>query len=139
MKHREPSWDLYRSFLAVLEEGSLSAAARSLGLTQPTLTRHIEGLEASLGCQLFTRSRQGLAATDAALALKPYADTLAAASAAMLREASGLGRAVRGTVRISASQMIGTEVLPATLASLRRRHPKLEIELTLSSTVDDLL
>ncbi len=67
MKTAEPDWSLYRSFLAVLQEGSLSGAARALGLTQPTMARHIEALERAVGFELFTRSQQGLAATEAAL------------------------------------------------------------------------
>ena len=66
MNEIEPDWALYRSFLAVLREGSLSAAAASLKLTQPTLGRHIDSLEATLETPLFTRSRMGLAPTDAA-------------------------------------------------------------------------
>ena len=67
------SWDHYRTLLAVLAEGSLSGAARTLGLTQPTVGRHIEALEADLGASLFTRSVGGLAPTEAALALRPHA------------------------------------------------------------------
>jgi DNA-binding transcriptional LysR family regulator len=139
MNRTEPGWDLYRSFLAVLREGSLSAAARALGLTQPTLARHIGALEAAVGFELFTRSQQGLAATDAALELKPYAESLAATAAALLRTASGQGGAVKGTVRVSASEIVGAEVLPPILASIRETHPALEIELLLSNTVDNLL
>ncbi|HKN29191.1 MAG TPA: LysR family transcriptional regulator [Roseiarcus sp.] len=135
----EPSWDLYRSFLAVLREGSLSAAARALGLTQPTVARHIDGLEAAIRFPLFTRSQQGLAATEAALELQPYAESLAATTAALLRAASGQGRAVGGAVRVSASEVIGAEVLPPILARLREDHPALEIELVLSNAVDNLL
>lgn len=135
----DPDWSLYRSFLAVLQEGSLSSAARALGLTQPTITRHIGALEEAVGLELFTRSRLGLAATDGALALKPYAESLAATTSAMMRVASGHGKTVKGTVRISASEMVGTEILPPILASLRERHPDLEIELVLSNAVDDLL
>ncbi|HUO94025.1 MAG TPA: LysR family transcriptional regulator [Rhizomicrobium sp.] len=134
-----PDWNLYRSFLAVLEEGSLSGAARSLALTQPTLTRHIEALEQAVGFELFTRSRHGLAPTEGALELKPYAETLAATTAAAMRLASGQGRAVRGTVRITASEIMGAEVLPPILKSLREQHPELEIELVLSNVVDNLL
>ena len=92
----EPDWNLYRSFLAVLRERSLSAAARSLNLTQPTLARHIDALDAALGFELFTRSQQGLAPTEAALELAPYAENVAANTAAMLRTASGLGATVKG-------------------------------------------
>jgi DNA-binding transcriptional LysR family regulator len=139
MEHTEPSWDLYRTFLAVLREGSLSGAARALGLTQPTIGRHIEALEQAVGFQLFTRSQRGLAATEAALELRPYAETLSSTAASLLRAASGQGSAVKGTVRVSASEVIGVEVLPPVLAALRERHPELVIELAVSNAVEDLL
>ncbi len=139
MSSSEPAWDLYRTFLAVLEEGSLSGAARALALTQPTIARHIDALEQAVGFALFTRSQRGLEATEAALALKPYAEALAATAAALVREASGQGEAVRGTVRVSASQIIGAEVLPPILAALRERYPQLEIELVLSNEIENLL
>jgi DNA-binding transcriptional LysR family regulator len=139
MNPREPDWSLYRSFLAAVQEGSLSGAARVLGLTQPTIARHIEALEQGIGLELFVRSPQGLSPTEGALALKPYAESLAATAAAMMRAASGQGKAVKGTVRVSASEIVGAEVLPPLFASLRERHPQLEIELVLSNTVDNLL
>ena len=139
MNSAPPSWDLYRSFLAVLEEGSLSGAARALSLTQPTVARHLDALEAALALELFVRSQRGLSPTEAALELKPYAETLAATTAALGRTASGLGSAVKGTVRISASEVIGVEVLPAMLATLRETHPELAVELVLSNAVDNLL
>ena len=135
----DPNWDLYRSFLEVFERGSLSGAARALGLTQPTLGRHIDALEEAIGIALFTRSPSGFIPTDAALALHPYAKTLASTAAALLREATGHGQAVRGTVRISASEVIGIEVLPPILSALRTTYPDLVFELTLSSRVEDLL
>ncbi|NRR32830.1 LysR family transcriptional regulator [Oxalobacteraceae bacterium] len=135
----EANWEWYRSFLGVLEAGSLSAAARALGLTQPTMGRHIDGLEGALGLTLFTRSQNGFAPTEAALQLRPYAETLAATAAALRRVASGQGDGVRGAVRISASEVIGVEVLPPILARLRAQHPALTIELLLSNRVDDLL
>ncbi|NRP73899.1 HTH-type transcriptional regulator CysL [Ensifer psoraleae] len=139
MNKAEPSWDFYRTFLMVLSEGSLSAAARELGLTQPTVGRHVDALEEVLGFPLFTRSPQGLLPTDAALELKPYAEALAATSSALLRAASGQHGAVGGTVRISASEVIGIEVLPPILAELNREYPDLTIELSASDTVEDLL
>lgn len=135
----EPNWAWYRSFLSVLEQGSLSAAARALGLTQPTLGRHIESLESALELTLFTRSVDGLAPTDAALELRPYAAGLADTAAALRRVASSQGSGVRGAVRITASEVIGVEVLPPILAQLRRSHPELTVELVLSNQVDDLL
>lgn len=133
------SWDLYRTFGAVLREGSLSGAARALGITQPSVARHIDALEASLGVSLFVRSARGLSATDAALELKPHADLLASTSAAFLRTAEGRAGEVRGTIRISASEIVGTMHLPPILTGLRVKYPDLVIELVLSNSADDLL
>lgn len=135
----EPSWEWYRSFLQVLDAGSLSAAARAMGLTQPTIGRHIDSLEAALSLKLFRRSFDGFAPTDAALELKPYAAGVAATAAALRRVASSHGAGVRGTVRITASEVVGVEVLPPILAGLRAEHPELIVELVLSNRVDDLL
>jgi DNA-binding transcriptional LysR family regulator len=136
---QEPGWELYRTLLGVLEEGSLSAAARTLGIAQPTVGRHVEALEAALGCALFTRSPQGLRPTEAALALRPHAHALRANAAALLRTAASHGEGVRGTVRISASEVVGVEVLPPVLAALRQRHPALVLELVVSNALADLL
>ena len=133
------SWDLYRTFAAVLREGSLSGAARQLGITQPSVARHIDTLEENLGLSLFVRTARGLSPTDAALELKPHADLLASTSAAFLRTAEGRTGEVRGTVRISASEIVGTVHLPPILANLRLKHPDLTVELVLSNTADDLL
>ncbi|MGH8144280.1 MAG: LysR family transcriptional regulator, partial [Steroidobacteraceae bacterium] len=135
----EPSWELYRSFLAVMREGSLSAAARTLGMTQPSLGRHIRQLEAELGVALFTRSPQGLVPTDLGEELMTHAQTMAAASAALRRAASGSSHEVRGVVRITCSEVIGAEVLPSVLADFRQQHPGIVIELSLSNQTEDLL
>lgn len=136
---REISWDYYRTFLSVLRDGSLSAAARELGITQPTVGRHIGALEDAIGYQLFIRSPHGLVPTDAAIALKPYAENLAATASALMRAASGEVGKIEGAVRISASDVIGVEILPPIIAALQEAHPKLEIELSLSDTIEDLL
>jgi DNA-binding transcriptional LysR family regulator len=133
------SWDHYRTLLAVLAEGSLSGAARALGLTQPTVGRHIEALEADLGAALFTRSVGGLAPTEAALALRPHAEAMAAAAEALVRTASGDAEAVRGVIRVTASDMMGVEVLPPMLARFHEAHPQVVIELALSNRQEDLL
>jgi DNA-binding transcriptional LysR family regulator len=135
----EPSWDFYRSLLAVLEHGSLSAAARELGLTQPTIGRHIEALEQALQRQLFSRSPQGLLPTETALALRPFAEMLASTSAALLRAAAADRDAVTGTVRISASEVIGVEVLPAILVGLQETYPDLTVELSSTDQIEDIL
>ena len=139
MTDTSPSWELYRSFLAVVREGSLSGGARMLGLTQPTVGRHVDALEASLGVGLFTRSQGGLAPTEAALALVPHAEAMAMAAEALQRAASGEAEEDRGTVRVTASEMIGTEVLPPMLARFSEDHPRIAIELVLSNRTDDLI
>jgi DNA-binding transcriptional LysR family regulator len=139
MANGEPAWDLYRSFLAVAGEGSLSAAARALGMTQPSLGRHVRQLETILGVSLFTRSPQGLALTDVGAELAEHARGMAAASAALRRAASGSRQEVRGVVRITCSEVIGGEVLPAMLADLRRQQPGIVVELSLSDAAEDLL
>jgi DNA-binding transcriptional LysR family regulator len=135
----EPDWSLYRAFLAVLGEGSLSGAARSLGLTQPTLGRQIAELEAALGAALFIRSPRGLLPTDSARDIASHAEAMAAAAGAMKRAASGGTSDAAGVVRLTASEIIGAEVLPALLAEFRRVHPAVKIELALSNRVEDLL
>jgi DNA-binding transcriptional LysR family regulator len=135
----DPDWALYRTMLAVLDEGSLSAAARRLGLTQPTVARHIDALEAAVGADLFLRSQRGLEATELALSLRPHAHAMAVAAGALLRTAGGVPGAIAGTVRITVSDVVGVEHLPPILTRLRRNHPALTIELSLSDRVDDLL
>jgi len=132
-------WELYRSYLGVLQAGSLSGAARALGVAQPTVGRHVAALEKSLGLALFTRSQLGLVPTEAALALQPHAEAMSSSAAALKRAAESQGDGVQGTVRVTASEVIGVEVLPPILAQLRREHPGLKVELVLTNHVQDLL
>jgi DNA-binding transcriptional LysR family regulator len=132
-------WDLYRSFLAVARHGSLSAAARALSVTQPTIGRHVDQLEQALDTALFTRSPQGLIGTATALTLVPIAEAMESAAEAITRAASAGAAEDRGTVRITASDIIGAEVLPAILAELADKFPKLVFELSLSNRPEDLL
>jgi len=132
-------WEHYRTFLGVLEHASLSAAARALGLAQPTVGRHVAALEKALGLVLFTRSPSGLLPTDAALELRRHAEAMRSHASALRRAAAGAGSGVAGAVRVSASEIVGTEVLPPLLARLRAEQPRLAIELVLSNRVQDLL
>lgn len=132
-------WELLHTFLGVLREGSLSGAARALGLTQPTIGRHVAALEQALGQPLFTRSSSGLLPTEAALALRGHAEQMETAAAALQRAATARGEEVRGTVRVTASEVIGVEVLAPVFAGLRERHPGVVLELALSSQLQDLL
>ena len=102
----EPDWSHFRAFLAVFTEGSLSAAARRLGLTQPTLGRQIAELERDLGTALFIRSQRGLTPTDAARDMARHAQAMSAASSAMMRTASGGVSDTAGIIRITASDIV---------------------------------
>jgi len=136
---REPDWSLWRSFAAVVAEGSLSGAARALKLSQPTLGRHIEALESDLGISLFERTLTGLRPTTVALRL--YAPVTQAQS--RLAEATILAAGAQaepgGTVRITASTMIANYVLPAILLTARQRHPRIAIEVIPSDSAENLL
>jgi len=133
------NWDLCRSFLAVMSEGNLSRAARTLGLTQPTLGRHIDEIEAALGSALFTRSQQGLAPTDAAFELKPHALAMAAAADALVRSASGNAAEARGVVRVTAPEFLGGEFMPSILTRFHEAYPEVIIELALTNVTENLL
>jgi DNA-binding transcriptional LysR family regulator len=135
----EIGWELYRTYLSVMQQGSLSGAARALGIAQPTVGRHVEALEKALGLPLFTRSQLGLQPTEAALALRPHAEAMNSHAAALQRAASSQGAGIQGTVRITASEMVGVEILPPILARLQDQHPALTVELMLSNTLQDLL
>ena len=139
MATEAPDWHLFQAFLAVVREGSLSRAARVHGTTQPTMGRQVAALEASLGVKLFTRSLDGLSPTEAGLRLIPSAEAMAAAAEAAQRSASGEVDEERGTVRITASDVIGGEVLPSILASFHAVHPRISLELALSNRNEDLL
>lgn len=142
MSHDLPTavdWERQRAFLAVIDTGSLSAAARHLGAAQPTVRRRIEDLEAQLGVALFTRSPSGLAPTALGRELAQHARAMAIAAAYLARAASAEAEAASGVVRITASEVVGMEVLPPILAALREDHPGLVFELALTNRNEDLL
>jgi DNA-binding transcriptional LysR family regulator len=132
-------WALWRSFLAILREGSLSGAARALDVAHPTIRRHLDDLELRLGAPLFVRSPSGLVPTELALSLRDGATTMESAASLLVRTVSADAGAVAGTVRIAASEIIGVEVLPPILAALKTRHTGLSFELSLSNSVEDVL
>ena len=137
--NRDPDWSLWRSFSAVVKHGSLSAAARELGLSQPTLGRHVEALEQALDLPLFDRTLNGLKANEAALRLyEPVSSAeTALAQAAILAE--GAQTEFSGTVRITASTVVSNYVLPALLLPLRERYPAIAIETVPTDSAENLL
>lgn len=131
-------WTLWRSLLAVVEAGTLSGAARALGLTQPTLGRHVDTLEAQLGKRLFLRSASGLTPTPLALHLAEDARRMQHAAAAMTRRAKTAGEET-GVVRIAASEIVGSYVLPPLLPAFHSAAPGIRLELDLAQTQADLV
>lgn len=132
-------WALVRSFVAVLDAGSLTGAARALGAQQPTLSRHIAELEAQLGAPLFERTGRGVTPTAAALAIADAARQMEAGAHGLARAVSGLGQATSGKVRITTSQVAAAWLLPPVLAALQDEEPAIHVELVASNALSNLL
>lgn len=134
-----PDWTLWRSFLATVETGSLSAAAARIGATQPTLSRHIHELEQELGLGLFRRVARGLEPTEAALGLIDDARRMGEAAHALSLKAAGRTEDVAGTVRLAASVVMSNLVLPEILTDLREAEPDIQVEIVASDEAQNLL
>ena len=132
-------WNLIRSFLAVADTGTLLAAAKASRLSQPTIGRHIDELEASIGVTLFVRGRSGMVLTEAGLSLLDDARAMAAEADRFSLRAAGRSADVSGTVRITASDVVATYILPPILAALKSAEPGIDIELVPSNAVANLL
>jgi DNA-binding transcriptional LysR family regulator len=126
------------AFLAVLRSGSLSGAARELGRSQPTVRGQIADLERRLATPLFTRSRTGLTPTARALDLRGRAEAVEAAAEAFARSASGPEGQIVGHVRLTASRVMATHVVPRVMSPMTARYPQLTIELAATDRVEDL-
>ncbi|MEJ8570209.1 LysR family transcriptional regulator [Microbaculum marinum] len=132
-------WSRVPSFLATAEEGSLSGAARVLGISQPTVGRHIAELEASLGVRLFDRTSAGLRITEVGLSLVEHAQAMRDRAESLRRVAEGRAEAIEGSVRITASEMVAVYVLPGILADLHIAEPRIKIDVVASMTPENLL
>ena len=132
-------WTLIRAFLVVAEGGSLSAAARALGQSQPTLGRQIAALESALGAELFQRQPRGLALTPTGASLLPQARAMAQAAGEFALIAAGQSAVLQGSVRVTASLVVSTFVLPPILARLRAEEPRITIDLVPSDATTSLL
>ena len=132
-------WALVKSFLAVLDAGSLMGAARKLQAQQPTLSRHVAELESQLGAPLFERTGRGVTPTAAALAIADAARQMEAGADTLARALAGQREATTGTVRITTSQVAATYLLPRVLAALQAQEPGIAIELVASNALSNLL
>ena len=131
-------WNHIRAFLATVENGSLSAAARALRQTQPTLSRQISLLEEALQLTLFERGTRSMRLTDAGAELLSYVRGMADAATQISRVAAGQSQAIEGTVRITSSDAMAAYALPPCLISLREKYPGISVELFPSNEMSDL-
>jgi len=131
-------WNRARAFLVTAEEGSLSAAARALGLTQPTLGRQVAALEEELGVALFERAGHGLMLTPSGLEMMDHVRAMGQAAGGLSRVASGQSQTAEGLVSITASEILSVYNLPPVLAKLRQAHPGIRIDIVASNELRDL-
>ena len=131
-------WNRARAFLVTVEEGSLSAAARALDMTQPTLGRQVAALERELGVALFERCGKGLELTPSGLDLVEHVRAMGAAASAFSLTASGQSNSIEGKICLSATEVMAVFVLPAIVQKLRQQQPGIHVEIVASNSVSDL-
>jgi DNA-binding transcriptional LysR family regulator len=131
-------WNRARAFLVTAEEGSLSAAARALGMAQPTLGRQVDALEEELGVILFERVGRGFTLTPSGLDLLEHVRAMGTAANLVSLSAAGNAQSIEGVVRITASEAHAAILLPPILATLRASHPGIHVEIVASSVTSDL-
>lgn len=137
-RHLNFDWNHVRAFLATADQGSLSAAARVTGTTQPTLGRQVTALEETLGVELFSRAGRGLSLTPAGLQLVEHARAMAESALRFSRVAAGQSLSLDGPIRISAGEVIAAYWLPPIVADIRALHPGIQIQIVASNLVSDL-
>lgn len=131
-------WNRARAFLVTAEEGSLSAAARALGMTQPTLGRQVSALEKELGVVLFERVGLGLVLSPGGIELLEHVRAMGEAASQVSLTASGQSNDIEGTVCVSASEVYAVFLLPKIIAKLRKLEPKINIEIVATNQASDL-
>ncbi|MCI5077842.1 LysR family transcriptional regulator [Oricola sp.] len=131
-------WNRARAFLVTAEEGSLSAAARALGMAQPTLGRQVDALETELGVVLFERGGRGLTLTPSGLELLDHVRAMGDAAGRVSLSASGQAQSIEGSITITASEIYSAFLLPPIVARLRREQPGIEVEIVASNATIDL-
>ncbi len=131
-------WNHVRAFLVTAEEGTLSAAARALGLTQPTLGRQVTALEEELGVALFERDGRALILTPAGVELLDHVRAMGEAAQQVSLSATGQSQSIAGPVRISAGDAMAAYILPKIIEKLHHKAPAVRVELIASNQISDL-
>lgn len=132
-------WNLAKTFLAVADEGSLSAAARALGQTQPTVSRQVAALEQSLNITLFERTGRSVVLTQAGIELLDHVRAMASGANMLSLAASGKSQSIEGKVVITASELMSAHILPPILNDLSEQAPLLELDVVADNSVRDLV
>ena len=122
-------WSDLRIFLAIAREGTLGAAARKLGQSQPTMGRRLRALEQSVGQTLFQRTGEGFVLTDEGAAVLPHAERIEEEALAFERQVAGQDQQLDGMLRISSSDWFGVHLLTPVLAEFARLQPRVVVEL----------
>ncbi len=128
-----------RAFLATANEGSLTAAARSLGLTQPTLSRQISALEEEIGLMLFERVGRGLVLTAAGREIQLHVREMGAAADRVALAALGQAQSIEGEVRITATDVMSAVLLPRAASKIKTLAPNLVIDIIAANDIRDLM
>jgi DNA-binding transcriptional LysR family regulator len=139
MSAHDPDWNQLHAFIATVEFGSLSAAARELGLTQPTVGRQVAALEQDLGVLLFERVGRSLTLTVTGRELFESARLMSETASRLSIIASGQSQSIEGLVRITASDIVAAYTLPPILKRLHALAPGIEIEVVAANDVRDLM
>ncbi len=134
-----PDWNQLRALLATVDTGSLSAAARKLGLTQPTLGRQVAALEDELGVAIFERVGRRLILTEAGQQLVGHLREMGEAAERVAMTATGQSQAIEGVVRITTADIYAGYVLPPVLDRIRREAPAIRVEVLATGSISDLL
>jgi DNA-binding transcriptional LysR family regulator len=122
-------WDDARHFLAIHRKGSLSAAARQLGVNQSTVGRRLLALEEQLGTKLFIRTRDGYRIAPAGERLLPHAERMEDEATAIAREITGQVGSLTGTVRVTTADLFGARIIAPLLVRFHERYPDIDLEL----------
>ena len=133
-----PDWNHIRAFHATAAEGSLSAAARRLGLTQPTLSRQVAALEAELGVTLFERVGRKLVLTRTGTDLLDHVRAMGEAAQSVAPAASGHVQEISGRVSISATDAYAAYILPGIVERIRAEAPEITLAVIASNALSDL-
>ena len=131
-------WSDVRIFLAIARAGTLGAAARNLGQTQPTMGRRLKALETALGRKLFQRTRDGFVLTDEGLLMMGHAERMEEEALTLERQLVGSETELEGALRLSSSDWFGLHVLAPILADFSRAHPRVVVELLTESRFSNL-